>query len=227
MLASKYAQWLLRIIACSLLVRRDRQRGVAAFSTRGNKKEIGRPKVPRPIIPTDSFAHLSAIQDGIEILPASGGKGLGAFACRGIAKGTTIGEYTGEILTRLEVEARYWGLRKGNKHDRKWRNSRRRRNQGISGDYLFDMGSDVFIDAEDADVSSWCRFANHAKPNDGTTACNVEARARTVKTKLSGKRVRGGVNEEEETRHLFFVALYDIEAGTEICYDYSTEYWDE
>ena len=93
---------------------------------------------------------------------------MGAFSTVAIVKGATLGEYTGEVLTRKEVEARYWGLRKENKHDRKWRKSRVRRNQGISGDYLFDMGNDgpgkdIFIDGEDADVSSWCRFANHAK----------------------------------------------------------------
>eukprot|EP00957_Ditylum_brightwellii_P021065 1587371-Ditylum_brightwellii.AAC.1 len=79
-----------------------------AFSARGSKREISRPKVPRPIIPTNSFAHLSAIQDGVDIIPASGGKGMGAFASKDIPKGMTVGEYTGELLTRREVEARYW-----------------------------------------------------------------------------------------------------------------------
>ena len=84
----------------------------------------------------------------------SDGKGMGAYSTVPITKGTTLGEYTGEILSRRDVEARYWGTRKQTKFDRKWRNSRRRRNQGLSGDYLFDMGNDIFIDGEDADVSS-------------------------------------------------------------------------
>lgn len=150
---------------------------------------------------------------------------MGAFSTVAIVKGATLGEYTGEVLTRKEVEARYWGLRKENKHDRKWRKSRVRRNQGISGDYLFDMGNDgpgkdIFIDGEDADVSSWCRFANHAKEelndngevNDG--ACNVEMHRR-----LSWDQ------DEVQQLGLFMVALRDIEPGTEMCYDYGGEYW--
>ena len=43
---------------------------------------------------------------------------MGAFSTVAIVKGATLGEYTGEVLTRKEVEARYWGLRKENKHDR-------------------------------------------------------------------------------------------------------------
>ena len=76
---------------------------------------------------------------------------MGAFSTVAIEKGTTLGEYTGEVLSRRDVEARYWGTRKENRHDRKWRKSRGRRNQGISGDYLFDMGNNLFIDGEDAD----------------------------------------------------------------------------
>ena len=117
------------------------------------------------------------------------------------------------------MEARYWGTRKENRHDRKWRNSRRRRNQGITGDYLFDMGDGSFIDGEDADVSSWCRFANHADENDddgdagAVGACNTETRRRL-----------SWVGDEAQVR-LFLVALQDIEAGAEICYDYGEEYW--
>ena len=186
---------------------------------------------PRPIIPSDSFAHLSAIKDGIAILPAPNGKGMGAFAATFIAKGSTLGQYTGENLTRRQIEARYWGFsKKANKHDRKWRNSRKRRNQGMSGDYLFDMGDDIFIDGEDADVSSWCRFANHSSP--GIMACNIEARARRRQSPMakiiSGAEKKGkdAPTEDDEACHLYFVALRDIEAGTEICYDYGVEYWD-
>lgn len=146
------------------------------------------------------------------------GKGMGAFSTATIAKGATLGEYTGEILTRREVEARYWGMRKENKHDRKWRKSRCRRRQGISGDYLFDIGNDLFIDGEDADVSSWCRFANHANElndvGEKDDACNVEVRRR-----LSWD------EEEQQQLGLFFVALREITPGTEICYDYGEEYW--
>eukprot|EP00985_Skeletonema_marinoi_P011016 scaffold5188_cov122-Skeletonema_marinoi.AAC.2 len=173
---------------------------------------------PRPIIPFNSFAHQSSSRDGFEIQPAPGGKGMGAFSTVIIAKGATLGEYTGEVLTRKEVEARYWGTRKENKHDRKWRKSRCQRKQGISGDYLFDMGNDLFIDGEDADVSSWCRFANHADElndeGEDDVACNVEVR----------RRLSWDEDEQQQLR-LFLVALREIEPGTEICYDYGGEYW--
>mmetsp|Transcript_25188 Transcript_25188/g.42756 ORF Transcript_25188/g.42756 Transcript_25188/m.42756 type:complete len:195 (-) Transcript_25188:313-897(-) len=173
---------------------------------------------PRPIIPFNSFAHQSSFRDGFEIQPAPGGKGMGAFSTVIIAKGATLGEYTGEVLTRKEVEARYWGTRKENKHDRKWRKSRCQRKQGISGDYLFDMGNDLFIDGEDADVSSWCRFANHADElndeGEDDVACNVEVR----------RRLSWDEDEQQQLR-LFLVALKEIEPGTEICYDYGGEYW--
>ena len=74
------------------------------------------------------FSHLSALKD------ASHGKGMGAFTTFAIAKGSTVGEYTGEHLTQRDVEARYWDQR----NNRKWRNSRRRRNQGLLSEvYLF------------------------------------------------------------------------------------------
>ena len=206
-------------VSCAAFSARESSRRTRTAKSRPGRGEHdgGRPTgTPRPAIPTNSFAHLSAQRDGIDILPAPDGKGMGAFASVDIRKGTTLGEYTGEVLTRREVEARYWGLRRETRHDRKWRNSRRRRNQGLSGDYLFDIGSDLFIDGEDADVSSWCRFANHANPHDRTSACNVEARTRPKATAL----------ENTETCGIFFVALHDIAAGTEISYDYSDEYWD-
>lgn len=146
---------------------------------------------------------------------------MGAFSTVAIEKGTTLGEYTGEVLSRRDVEARYWGTRKENRHDRKWRKSRGRRNQGISGDYLFDMGNNLFIDGEDADVSSWCRFANHAdelkkideEEEDGG-ACNVEMR----------RRLSWDQDEAQQLR-LFMVARRNIEPQEEICYDYGGEYW--
>jgi SET domain-containing protein len=196
-----------------------------------SSKKRGSTRIPRPIIPTTSFSHKSALQDGIDILPAPDGKGMGAFSNIAISKGDVVGEYTGEILTRREVEARYWGLRKANKHDRKWRNSRKRRDQGLSGDYIFDMGNDSFIDGEDADCSSWCRFANHADPNhDGTTgnACNVEARVRVEYLADEGNKNTklGRVKNLQEIKHLYFIALVDIKQGSELCYDYGEEYWD-
>lgn len=183
------------------------------------QRQHGQPSGARPIVPPNAFAHQSARLDGIDIMPAPDGKGMGAYATAAVLSETILGEYSGEILTRKEVEARYWDNRKPNKHDRKWRNSRRRRNQGISGDYLFDMGGDLFIDGEDADISTWCRFANHASPSGG--GCNVEVR----RSSSSPGETAGNDLSKDEPR-LYFAALRDIQAGEEICYDYGVEYWD-
>ena len=198
-----------------------------AFPTNDGKKLMG-----RPFIPDNSFSHQSASGEGVEILLDPLGKGMGAFASVFISKGEWIGEYSGELLTRKEVEARYWNLRNENKHDRKWRNSRKRRNQGISGDYLFDMGSDTFIDGEDADVSSWCRFANHATPDDGAAQqlCNTEARTRRRSELSTSNSIDTNSSTDKKKNDktipkLFFRAMIDIEAGQEICYDYGEEYW--
>jgi hypothetical protein len=51
---------------------------------------------------------------------------------------------------------------------------RQQRNQGISGDHLF-MDNDLYIDGEERDKSSWCRFMNHVSKSK-TNACNVETR---------------------------------------------------
>ena len=187
-------------------------------------------KVPsRPIIPSNSFARQSSIKDGgfVEIRPAPDGKGLGAFATVAITKDTTLGEYTGEILKRRDVEARYWQKRKRNKRDREWRDSRRRRNQGISGDYLFDMGNEEYIDGEDSDVSSWCRFVNHASSTINIERYDEDGNSISVAGECNAKAcIRLSWDEEEnQVRRLFLVALRDIKPGTEICYDYGEEYW--
>jgi hypothetical protein len=96
-----------------------------------------------------------------------------------------VGEYIGELVEVEQVRARYWDTIDTNdtidttttttttttrKDDREeWIHSRRHRNQGHSGDYLFDVGDDMYIDGEDTDVSNWCRFINHAEGDD---ACN-------------------------------------------------------
>lgn len=200
MRSAKHVVILLLIIGACL-------QSVEAFSA-NNRKDRS-----RPILASNSFALLSAIKDGIQILPAPNNKGMGAFAAVRKLSGTRLGEYFGERLTRQQVESRYWSRTKKamNKHDRKWRNSRKRRRQGITGDYLFDMGGNVFIDGEDGDVSSWCRFANHASPHD-ENACNVEV-CRSTNAK------------DEDTLYLW--ALRDIEVGEELCYDYGEDYWEE
>jgi SET domain-containing protein len=171
------------------------------------------PRTSRPELPLNSFAHCSALAAGVRIA-ACGKKGLGAFAKSPILSGAYVGAYVGEILTAKEVEARYWNKRKRNTMDRRWVKSRSKRCQGLSGDYLFDMGDNLYIDGEDADVSSWCRFMNHKSKNAPT--CNVETRC-TRMTKDGNKIV---------VPTLWFVALRDIQIGEELSYDYGDSYWD-
>jgi SET domain-containing protein len=170
----------------------------------------------RPVLSLSSFAYRSAIEAGNIRIGNTQNKGLGAFALAPILNGTNVGAYEGEILTRPQVEARYWNIRKCKVDDRRWIKSRKQRNQGISGDYLFDMDNDLFIDAEDADKSSWCRFINHATTSD-TNACNVETRC----TRL----MLGDVGGKVLQPRLWFVAIRDIECGEELSYDYGGSFW--
>jgi SET domain-containing protein len=173
----------------------------------------------RPVLSLSSFAYRSADGAGNIRIGDTKNKGLGAFALAPILSGTKVGEYEGEILTRLQVEARYWSLRKLKVDDRRWIKSRKQRNQGISGDYLFDMDDGLYIDGEDADKSSWCRFMNHAADSGSTSSCNVETRC-----------TRQVMWDEGEMKvvqpRLWFVAMRDIESGEELSYDYGDSYWD-
>eukprot|EP00977_Amphora_coffeiformis_P020088 scaffold7832_cov164-Amphora_coffeaeformis.AAC.2 len=193
----------------------------------------------RPVVSTRSYSYTTAKENGMRIdKSVDDSKGMGVFTMSPIAQGAWMGQYTGEYLTLQQVQARYWDQRKPNRHDRKWRNSRKRRNQGLSGDYLFDMGNGIFLDGEDADLSSWCRFANHHNPGSPTTgtdgstetmgsrggggrgdnnACNTE-------TYRVGKSPDG---EKLDRPQLWFKALRDIDQGEEILYDYGVEYWDQ
>jgi SET domain-containing protein len=170
----------------------------------------------RPVLSLSSFAYRSAIEAGNIRIGDTHNKGLGAFALAPIFNGTNVGTYEGEILTRPEVEARYWSTRKCKVDDRRWIKSRKQRNQGISGDYLFDMDNDLYIDGEDADKSSWCRFLNHAAKSN-TKACNLETRC---------TRLTMGDGGEVVQPRLWFVAIRDIEQGEELSYDYGDSYWD-
>jgi hypothetical protein len=155
-----------------------------------------------------SAATVAQIQD-------SPGKGLGAFCSpTPILSGSWVGEYQGELLTSTQVQARYWKQGKRQVADRRWIKSRQKRNQGKSGDYLFEMGDELYLDGEDTDKSSWCRFMNHASENSST--CNVE-------TRFSRQKWEG---ETVVPPRLWFVALRDIAVGEEMLYDYGDSYWD-
>ena len=175
-----------------------------------SKKSNG-PPIVATTLGTNSYD--SARDAGISIQKTMT-KGLGAFATTLIPSGTKIGAYVGEFLTRDQVEARYWNTRKCKPADRRWLRSRTMRNQGRSGDYLFDMGDDVFMDAEDTDISSWCRFMNHAAQD--CHDCNVETE--WTKQVREGKRI-------VQQPSLWFVTIKDIQVGEELLYDYGDCYW--
>lgn len=167
--------------------------------------------------------------------------------------GCWIGEYKGELHTRTEVESRYqWETKTNSRKNhnkksntkvdvRRWRKSRKNRHQGLSGDYLFDMGDGLFLDGEDTDVSSWCRFMNHAPEtvslssgngngdenngNDVDDATRINNSRCNVETKCSRLSY-----EEDGTRVLpvlWFVARRDILSGEELLYDYGDSYWED
>jgi SET domain-containing protein len=168
----------------------------------------------RPNLEPNGLAYQSAVSAGIRI-DKSEGKGFGAFATIPIVQGEWIGDYEGEMLTTQEVKARYWNLGKPKKDDRRWKKSRKRRGQGMSGDYLFDLSDDIYVDGEDTDASGWCRFMNHAE--ETKQECNV-------KTESSRKYSNG---ENVILPRLWFTAKRDIEAGEELLYDYGDGYWEE
>lgn len=189
---------------------------VASTFAVGSNRASSSPR--RPTLPSTSFSHVSATEAGIRI-GASPCKGLGAFATAPIAKGSWVGDYEGEILTRPQVAARYWKKGKKTKFDRRWIKSRRVRNQGLSGDYLFDMGGGAYIDGEDGDVSNWCRFMNHA--GSATRACNLETRYKSMEPEFCP--IKGPAHAGPR---LWFLATRDIDIGEELCYDYGDFYWD-
>jgi SET domain-containing protein len=166
----------------------------------------------RPVVSLASVAYQSA--RNVVQIQDSPGKGLGAFCLAPIRSGAWVGEYKGELLTTLQVQVRYWNLGKRQVADRRWIKSRQKRHQGRSGDYLFEMGDELYLDGEDTDMSSWCRFMNHAAEESPT--CNVE-------TRFSRQTCEG---ETVVPPRLWFVALRDIAVGEEMLYDYGDSYWD-
>lgn len=150
-----------------------------------------------------SFSHISAQQAGIQIRPAAGNKGLGAFATSFIPMGSLLGEYKGEKMTKNEVNARFYGRRERDQADIDWMESRSRRGQGVTGNYLLEATDGVYVDCEDEDVSTWCRFMNH--DDEGTDGCNVKAFIQSVKG-------------EDFLQWPRMYAISDIEIGEELCW---------
>mmetsp|Transcript_3007 Transcript_3007/g.8703 ORF Transcript_3007/g.8703 Transcript_3007/m.8703 type:complete len:228 (+) Transcript_3007:360-1043(+) len=166
----------------------------------------------RPVLSRQCLAHRSAVIADIDIHQASDVKGLGAFATGPIACGTYLGDYSGESMTHNEVRARFWNKREPDIADKKWAESRRTRNQSISGNYIFELQDGSFVCAEDGDLSSWTRFMNHAF--DDAIECNVKAFMQTEKD--------GDIH-----RYPRFFAIRDIEEGEELQYNYGDMFYTE
>jgi len=182
------------------------------------KKTVGGSSIGvRPDLNKDTQAHRSTLELSsthgidIDIRKASEEKGLGVFATTKIPLGTFLGKYDGEILEYPQVQRRYWNTGDKNEEDLLWEDSRTRRGQGVTGHYLFGMPNGSYVDAEDADVSSWPRFLNHA--DEGSEGCNV---------KYFHKAETG---DEIDDYPLMFT-IEDIDVGEEMCFDYGKYFFD-
>jgi hypothetical protein len=103
---------------------------------------------------TPPLAVPCMLQSGAVAIQPAGHKGQGAFAATAIAAGTWLGEYSGELLSQQQLDARY-------------------DSGSVRTEYVFEagVGSEVYIDARDPQLSSWHRFVNHAAV---APECNVE-----------------------------------------------------
>ena len=231
-----YARQGLLIVGSALAFQNHATPMAFALASSKKKKSSVPNNLHRPALSKDCHALQDAHANGIVIRPTRT-MGLSAFVGEGTTfkAGAWIGEYLGEIHTRREVEARYWNLHKSGVTDRRWKKSRKQRHQGMSGDYLFDMGNDLFVDGEDADVSSWCRFMNHASESIISTNGNADNAGSSkgssnvlcnVETKCS-RLVADVANHEtiQQQPRLWFVARRDIGSGEELLYDYGDSYW--
>jgi len=179
----------------------------------GFKETLGGGIGIRPELSKDSYAHRSAIEcsaGSIDVKIASEEKGLGAFATEIIPFGTLLGHYNGECFALNEVRARFWNKATKTEEDLLWEQSRKDRDQGITGHFLFELPNGSFVDAEDAEKSSWIRFMNHAdKETDG---CNVGA---FIKTSF----------EDDDQKFPLMYAISDIQVGEELCWDYGGQFF--
>lgn len=122
-----------------------------------------------------------------------------------------MGHYDGEILSVEEVKARIWNTKDKSAEDEEWLESRSGRSQSVSGSYLLELpGGGKYVDAEDGDKASWCRFMNHA--TEGTGECNVKAFHQAT--------IGGDLSD-----YPFMFAIQDIEVGDELCWDYGGKYF--
>ena len=103
--------------------------------------------LPKRLRTSDLDAEGRCDEAGI-VVKASPGKGFGAFAARNFDEDITIADYVGEQLTQAEVDVRYKKSKMDWK-DKLWRKSRQLKGITVSGDYIFRVEDDLYVDAED------------------------------------------------------------------------------
>ena len=171
----------------------------------------------------------SAEACGVAIRPCEDrpSKGLGAFAIHPIARGRVAGVYAGELLTAAEYRARH-------EVRRCWRTDAERVRRLSSlppgrapmggadngGAYVVclvgspelvgwasrdDPSAPLYIDGEDDERSSWCRFINHV--GSAEAACNLQLCVAAAPRPLA-----------------WLVATRDIAVGEELAFDYGPRY---
>lgn len=147
-------------------------------------------------------------------------KGKGAFATRVLLKGSTVGVYLGEPLTQRQYELRHFC---GDTLDAAEETHLQRRSERLEaivegapmggvnnhGAYVFQLfpsqarsrgARTTFLDAEDPNLSSWCRYINCAPA--ASAECNLKCR-------MSAHRAL-----------VWFEASRDIAVGEELHFDY-------
>lgn len=202
------------------------------------------PAPVRPQILPSSFAVQSAsIADvPVEIRHASAEKGMGVFASREISLGTYLGAYTGEIMTRNEVRARYWNKRSKDVADTAWEQSRTVRNQGLTGDYVMELSGapyDPQHDEKDDDDKTTTNEEEEKEKDRITTTYYVCAEDSDLSTwtrfmnhhhEDHGRccNVKAFTQSEingETHRYPRFYTIRDIHAGEELLYSYGDHFF--
>mmetsp|Transcript_69494 Transcript_69494/g.208608 ORF Transcript_69494/g.208608 Transcript_69494/m.208608 type:complete len:341 (-) Transcript_69494:432-1454(-) len=148
-------------------------------------------------------------------------KGSGAFTVRRVREGCTVGVYAGEQLTQHEYELRHGGEMPADAADAAFLRERDERMEQLGdrapmggrynhGAYIFELFPSyarlpreriAYVDAEDPERSSWCRFINFAPA--GSAECNL-------KCKVDAHRAL-----------IWFEATRDISEDEELHFDYN------
>ena len=129
---------------------------------------LSRARLPKDVDPTTGLCACGSVR-----IAEAAGKGLGAFAARPLEPADELGEYSGELLTMADYRARYgttdasaWVPPDDDEWHAQWSAQRRRRGVGATGQYVLQLTSDAYLDAEDPMHANWTRFINHSdSPN--------------------------------------------------------------